>query len=240
MGPQSEEQVSRFPPTLLCLACLALCSSAATAQSITSNPDESRRVVLDYATCVVKRLHDKAAKALLDNADNATIKRDFGRLIDGDCLRFDVDRVKFQADFFRYALADALVRAEFAGGGPADLSDRPPLAHRAAPTPADLAAALAEAKSAKDRDEVQAGFQASQAMAGLSRYGECVVRANPTGARLWILSKPGSTDEAGRIDTLRPSFGACLKDGKVVFSKATLRGTIALNYYRLAHAPVAR
>ena len=222
-------------PRLLVLG-LAMGPGEALAQAGRPSPDEARRLVLDYATCIVERSHDKAAQALLANADDDTIKRDFRRLIDGRCLRFDVDSIGFDADFYRYALADALVAAEFADHGPSDFSDRPPLAHLPSPTPADLDAALAEARSAKARDDATREFQEAQVVAGLSRYGECVVREDPNSARLWLLTRPGSREEASRIDALRPSFGACLKDGTVDFSKATLRGTVALNYYRLAHA----
>jgi hypothetical protein len=223
---------------LLVGASVATSPAAAATDASTIKPDEARKVVLDYAACVVKRAHAKAAEVLLANADNAAILRDFHRLIDSYCVGPGVASIKFDADQFRYALADALVASEFAGGGPADFSDRPPLAHFAEPTPAELASALAKAKSPKQRDRVLSNFHSEEAVAALSRYGECVVRVDPTDARSWILTKPGSPEEATRIDALRASFGACLKSGTVTFSKATLRGTVALNYYRLAHAPI--
>ena len=195
-------------------------------------------MVLDYATCVVKWSHDKAARAVLAAADNEAIRHDLAGFINGDCVALDVVTMKFGGDLYRYALADALVRSEFTDGGPTDFSDRPPLTHRQAPTQTDIDAALANEASVKKRDALMRGFEAQKVVAALSQYGECVVRADPTGARFWILTKPASSEEASRIDALRPSFGACLKDGTVAFSKATLRGTVALNYYRLAHAPV--
>ncbi len=145
--------------------------------------------------------------------------------------------IGFSNDLFRFALADALVASEYASGGPTDFSDRALLTHHSGPTRADLDAALAKEKSAKKRDEVRGWFLQAESSTALSRYGECVARVDPVDARLWMLTKPGSSEEATRIDALRPAFGACLKEGKVAFSKATLRGTVALNYYRLAHAP---
>jgi hypothetical protein len=212
---------------------------AAPAQTYSPKPDQARSIMLDYARCMVKREHDRAAKILLDNADNQTIEREYSRVIDGGCLRMDVDKIEFDDDLYRYALADALVGAEFAVTGPTDFSDRPPLAHLAPPAQADIDAALAKVKPGKKRDALMRGFEAQRVVAGLSQYGECVVRADPTNTRLWILTNPGSPEEAERIDALRHTFGICLKDGKVAFSKATLRGTVALNYYRLAHAPRA-
>lgn len=228
--------MSRLGLALLLLASLAMRPGAALAKAEALSPDDARRVVLDYATCIVKSKHEQAAKSLIVNADSAGIRRDFSRLIDGHCLRPNVDSIEFTADLFRYALADALVAAEFADGGPGDFSDRRPLVHITGPSPADVETALAKAKPGKERDRVLSIYKAAQAAPVLSRYGECVVRHNPTGARLWALTKPGTPEEMSVINALRPSFAHCLKDGTVAFSKATMRGTVALNYYRLAHA----
>lgn len=217
-------------------SCLGFYPAQGWAQSRNVTAEEARDIVAEYATCVVKHNHDKAANVLLLNADTDTIKRDFARLIQPRCVQSGVQSIGFDADQFRYALAGALVSAEFAGDGPSDFSDRPLLTHLPAPARSDLDAALAKAGSAKERDEALSGFRKAEAVAGLSRYGECVVRADPAGARLWVVSELDSREEESRIDALRPSFGACLKDGQVSFSKDTLRGTLALNYYRLAHA----
>ena len=111
------------------------------------------------------------------------------------------------------------------------------MAHLPIPEQSELDTTLAHVKTAKAREDTQNGFEKAKVMGALSRYGECVVRRDPNDSRLWVLTPPDSPDEDGRIDALRPFFGACLKDGKVAFSKATLRGAVALNYYRLAHAP---
>lgn len=223
-------------PLIALVLSVALYPAEVPAKARTASPEEARKIVLDYATCVVKRSHNKAAEALLANADTRTIKRDFRRLINSDCVGSGVS-IDFDADFFRYALADALVSSEFALAGPTDFSDRPLLTHLQPPTQTDLDHALAKVRSAKERDELQRIFRAAQVVPSLSSYGECVVRSDPNDARLWVLSKPGTPEEATRIDALRHSFGACLKDGKITFSRETLRGTVALNYYRLAHAP---
>jgi hypothetical protein len=220
------------------VAMIAICSTAASAKDQGPRADEVRQLVSDYATCIVRHSHDQAAKALLGDSDNLAIKQDFRRLINGDCLRPDVEEIEFGSDLYRYALADALVNAEFAKGGPSDFSDRPPLMNHPGPTQAEIDAAVAAAKSDKKRVAIREAYEEQRIVPALSQYGECVVRLDPADARLWILAKPGSPEEASRIDTLRPSFAACLKEGTVAFSKATLRGTVALNYYQLAHAPV--
>jgi hypothetical protein len=229
--------MKRLLPLVVLALGPALYADAALGKDRVPTPEVSRKLVLDYAMCIVRRSHDKAARSLLLNADNNTIKRDFSRLIEGGCLRSDVASIGFDADLFRYSLANALVAFEFAASGPADFSDRLLLTHLQAPTQADLDTALAKARSSKERDEASINYQKAQSVAALSRYGECVTRSDPGGARLWVLSTPDTRDEEAIIDALRPSFAACLKDGKITFSKTTLRGTVALNYYRLAHAP---
>ena len=43
---------------------------------------------------------------------------------------------------------------------------------------------------------------------------------------------------ARAFDRLMPAFGGCVVAGQsLTFNKSTLRGTIAMNYYRLAHTP---
>lgn len=219
---------------LLLLVSLALAPLSVRAKDPT--PDEARRVSTEYASCIVKHNHDKASEALLADVDNDTLQRKFRGLIDNTCLPSDADSLKFAGDLYRYALADALVAAEFADSGPDDFSDRLPLSHLPSPTQAELDAALAKAGSAKKRDQVLTGFQKKEGVSLLSRYGECVARQDPRDVRLWLLTKPGTPEENGRIDALRPTFAACLEGGTVAFSKATMRGTVALNYYRLAHA----
>lgn len=231
--------MSRTLRGLFLFAGLAIGSTAVSANNLEANPDQARRLVLDYATCIVKSSHAEASNDLLADADNDTISRDFERYIKkGVCVPPNIDTIGFGSDLYRYALADALVASEFAREGPSDFSDRAPLTHHPGPTSADVDAALAKETSAKKRDKVRNLYLQAEGAAVLSRYGECVARRDPVDARLWTLTKPGSAEEGARIDAMRHAFGSCLLEGKVAFSKATLRGTVALNYYRLAHAPV--
>ncbi len=72
--------------------------------------------------------------------------------------------------------------------------------------------------------------------AWLSRYGECVVRQEPAKARYWLLTPPDSPEEISRINDLRPAFADCLNEGTMKFNRTTMRGAVAINYYRLAMA----
>lgn len=211
--------------------------------STAKDEERVRSLVYDYAKCVVRARHDRAAEAIISNVDNAVIAKKYGDLISGDCLARVGGHVKltFTSDLYRYALADALVNADYTQKVVTDFSDRLPLAHHRFEASQDLDAKLAMVKSKKKRAEIQERFHKATTAAWLSRYGECIVREDPVRSRLWLLTPPGGAEETSRIGDLRPAFGHCLDEGKLTFNKVTLRGAVALNYYRLANAtPMAK
>ena len=227
--------VSARLTALAALCAIAFAPCAANSKERTDA--EVRQTGLDFANCVIKDHGTLATEVLLLNISANQIVKDYRRLIDFDCLPNNADKISFGTDLFRYFLADALVNAEFAADGPKDFTDRLALEHLAAPTESELKADLASAKSPKRRAQIEEQYRKSSGVGALSRYGECVVRHDPANSRGWILAKPGTAEEASRIGALRPSFSDCLT-GTISFSKASMRGTVALNYYRLAHARV--
>jgi len=74
----------------------------------------------------------------------------------------------------------------------------------------------------------------------LSTVGECAVRANPRGAHDFLNARLNSKEESAAVQTMMPAFASCLPKGvQVHFNILSLRGTVAVNYYRLALAPKA-
>ena len=201
---------------------------------------ETRRLLHSYGACVVKRQEGRAAQAIIANVDNGELIRRYGSLIDGTCLPAKMGsmvQVRFQGDQYRYALADALVRKQFAATSAPALASVPRLQHR----DPGAAPARVNAKGRPIREkQYQAAlrdFEAEQAYSYLSRYGECVVRVNPAAARDLLLTEPGTAQETERFAALRTAFGTCVReDQKLSLGKLALRGTIAINYYRLARA----
>jgi hypothetical protein len=99
---------------------------------------------------------------------------------------------------------------------------------RAAPTlreaPFDYAALAASAP-----DEWKGRYLAYR------RFGECVVRRDPVAARAMVMGPIGSAGEAGAIQTLGPSFSACIDAGvNANFTKDRLSGVVAEVLYRLS------
>ena len=71
----------------------------------------------------------------------------------------------------------------------------------------------------------------------LSYFGECVVRADPGNSKALLAASPDSRDEGIAIAALGKSLSGCLEAGRTLeLNKTNLRGTVALNYYRLAKA----
>src|SRR3954470_10579322 len=225
---------------------LALLLAASTVQAFPSDgesdysPKEVRTLMYAYAKCVVGREPRRASEALLANIDNATFIKYYGRLIIGECLVREThvaSRMTFKGDLYRYALADALVKRELATHPVPDLSAVPRLSHREpGPEPRPFNA-KGKKLSAREYDEALKNYRQNVTFSFLSKYGECVVRAAPAESRALLATVPDSVEETSRFGALQPALATCMPEGHTVrFGRVALRGSLAINYYRLAHA----
>lgn len=223
----------------------AVCAAPVQAQDLEYSTEQTRALMHEYARCVVKRQGKKASEALLSNVDNGTILRRYGMLIVGDCLadnaKTDTTTMSFAGDLYRYALADALVGQELADTPVPDVSDLPPLDHRDPGEPPRQITASGKKVSKKKYEQALESHNRGVAYAFLGRYGECIIRFDAPGAKALLLTKPDSREEAIRFAALKPALASCLPEGHTLtFGKVPLRGSIAVNYYRLAHAVTGR
>lgn len=211
--------------------------AAAAAPAEEYSPAKRRQVVADFASCVIRRHPQRASQAVLQQLNNDEIIRRQGRLIDSFCVLRDPQgrlTVRLPGPLMRYALADALVRSN-----PTVRVTNPPsiarLDHRNIaeadyrPRPGRRFKPQEAEEKAKSRDEALVHV-------ALSRFGECVVRVSPNAADSLVRSPVYSAAEQVAYRAL--ATATCLQEGqKVEFSRDVLRGTVAMNYYRLAHAP---
>lgn len=229
---------------------LAIQKSSGAASNIRRNPDvekvkpldETRRVAAKYADCVVRKKPAKAALAVLDLVPNKAIIKNYKDLIDRDCFlkasrtAFEA-RLRFPNDHLRYALADALVRKEFPTAPAMDVVNIAPLWHEQF----DAAAYLpppGKKRSAKKQALWNEYALETQASIFISKFGECVVRANQKQTHALLLTEPASDAERAVLKNLAPVLGDCLPAGQSFrANQSMIRGTIAINYYRLAKAP---
>jgi len=215
-------------------------SCPATASEKKSDQKEiaaNRRIMADFAHCVVDAQQKKATEVIVGNIDNSTILKRYGLLIDGDCLGKTAGSVKLTmgGDLFRYALADALFQKNLAKQAPLDFIQVPKLAHISFGDKAAFEARLAKVTNKRKRDKIQYDFDQYNGTVYLSRYGECVVRLKPVAAHNLLLTPVASLDEAQAIGPLRPALAECLIPGRTVsFNAAMIRGISAINYVRLA------
>lgn len=222
-------------PTSLLLAAAVAAQGPESDYSI----GETRKLIHAYGTCIVKKQPARASEAVLRNLGNSDLLRAYPQLIDGACLSQQAGRgvlARFKGDQYRYALAEGLVRRTSAEAL-AQLDAVPRLEHRdAGEAPSKLDKKGRPLKPARYEAALLAHQQA-EAYAYLSRYGECVVRSDPAGARALLFSDPLTSEENNRFSALRTALGTCLPEGATLqFGKLALRGTIAVNYYRLALA----
>lgn len=201
---------------------------------------ETRALTHAYAQCVVKRAQAKASEAIAANVDNTTILRDYRMLIRAECLTRQIHQstqVRFTGDLYRYALADALVNRELAAQPAPNLDSVPRLVHRDPGAPPQAVDAKGRKLGKRKLEAAREAYGRDVAYAFLSNYGECTVRADTAGAKALLVTTADSAEETARFTALRPAFSRCLPEGKTLsFGKVALRGSVAINYYRLAHA----
>ncbi len=197
----------------------------------------NRKIMANFARCVVDTQLKKATEVIVANIDNSGIQKRYGLLIDGECLAktADVATLTMGGDLFRYALADAFFQKNLARKTLLDFAQVPKLAHLSFGDRAAFENALTKITNKRKRDKMQYDFDEYNGTVYLSRYGECVVRLNPAAARNLLLTPVASPDEAKAIGPLRPALAECLMPGRTVsFNAAMVRGISAINYVRLA------
>ncbi|MBS3930531.1 MAG: hypothetical protein KGZ65_04790 [Sphingomonadales bacterium] len=208
---------------------------------------EYREDVRSYATCTVRNHHDRARELVLANVDNHTMERKFADIYTSKKLAFIFgckelmlrgdQGIVVDPDLYRASLADVLVNKDLKVVEVGSFDSVGPLTHLAPQSASDFEAAYAKARSNAAKETVKKARDASVAKAWLSQFGECVVRRDQATAKEWLLTKPESAEEASAIGKATPALGACLVAGeKLTFDKHVLRGTVAINYYRLAMA----
>jgi hypothetical protein len=218
----------RFVIVVVCSTLINLGSIQMAVAQPSPSQRELRQMAYKFGTCVVKHQAARASKAVLENSDNLTLKLHYSRLFDGECL----DRrgaLAFPESFYLYTLADALVARELTNAPAPNVSKVPPLEHSSAAPFSDL-------KRKFGYDVALRATNDAEAARPINEFGECVVRESPANAKALLMTEPGSAAESARFEALQAALSVCAQEKTMELSKILLRGTIALNYYRLAQA----
>lgn len=199
--------------------------------------DDSRKAVSDYARCVVKKRRVMASDAVVSTVGNYDLLKAYPKLIDSDCVSGQVGRMAFAGDLFRYAMADALLRDEIATQPTVEPNLLAPIDHYEPTEMPSMTNDKGRRISKKKYEQSLRYFGTALAYAQVSRFGECVVRANPAGAKALLLTDVTTDAERAAMVPLNLALANCLNAGeRLTLTKEVLRGTVALNYYRLSKA----
>jgi hypothetical protein len=206
---------------------LAACGIPSSVVAKTFSATETRIAVGKFAACVVRK-RTAVARELVLKDDNGP---QLHKILDGGCIPpVEAQRTQmvFPAGNAILALAEALVRKDFADAKFDDFSSVPALKYslddHLIGTPVDGE----QAENRKTRMSI-AFF--------LRVFGECVVRHDPQNAQMLLLSSWDSVEEKEATTRLGDAMSVCLPAEQTIkLTKDNLRGGLALNYYRLAYA----
>lgn len=214
------------------------------AQRVDTREYEENRVRViqaQYGECVVKKQPAEAARFVITpRFDRAEMRRILPKLGDSWCLLIASSafgsQMSFPGDTMRYTLADALVRREFASASPS-LKDAGPIVQPVLDESEYVPKPGRRAKQS-ELNELADNRQKRVATIYMAHFGECVVRANSKASYALLMARSATPQESAALSDLKPAFANCLEVGQTFsLNKATLRGTVAMNFYRLAHAP---
>ncbi|MEQ1496249.1 MAG: hypothetical protein ABL912_10895 [Novosphingobium sp.] len=240
----------RHTLSILLLGSAVVVGSRAYAEPMMGSRGELLGYVQAYAGCTVRYSHKRAQELVLSNVADDQMESDFKDIYVSSPLVWvsgcrelvirDGVAFRLQPGMYRAALAESLIATDLKDAPIADLSLRAPLQHWQPESEASLGQRLAAASSDRLRANIETKHNAEISKIWLAAYGECVVRKDSIGSWGWAMSKSGSRDEVVAIARLKTALGDCLTSGRTLnFPKDVLRGTVAINYYRLAKAPAA-
>lgn len=217
---------------------LLVSATAATAVPRLSEED-SRRALADYARCAAAEQPELASRAVVEEWSGGALSDKGRTMLEGDCLRAAglVSRMRFRAENLRAALAEQLIRGDPSlAPDPAQLAILAPLNYHL-PWPVRTVDGKGRPLKAK---AIQAQTEAFNQRAGIiagQHVAECVVKANPHGVRAVFTTKVASKEETAALSAIGGQFAPCIPAGKQMsFDRNSLRGILALAYYRLAMA----
>lgn len=161
-------------------------------------------------------------------------------LFEAGCFKpgpdLDLSSLRYNLDLARYGLAEALAPRALKGSLPAGIAAVPPLAHSTVEFDEQAFQRSARYKQLGPKSLTQARAEVAS-YKFLTRFGECVVRRNPTAAHRLVMAPVDSAEERLAMAGVRPQLGLCIGEGqKLGMNLPMLRGSLAYNLYRLASA----
>lgn len=200
---------------------------------------DTRQIIAEFARCVVKRHRTEVAQLVLSGVSNPTGRK----VADPDCLWDTMAKadaavaLSLPPTIFEYALADVLVKDEFPKFDASLITTAGPI-RQPVLDPTLFAPKPGKHYGPEELQELERTKAKMIAGIAFSQFGECVARADPVGSYALLGTEPTSPAEGAAIQALMPALAGCLDQGEQFDANRTnIRGIIAVNLYRLAHAP---
>ncbi len=217
---------------------IALVGASALAPAVMANPSahEARAVLQTYGQCIVKREPDVAKAYVLSGEFYNRNDPQHRLLVQRECLPDAARTLGMSNGVLGGAIADELFQQNAAAMTTTDFAAVPAL-HYAEPWAVRTTNRDGEALKPEQIEAQQKRFAEKQGEVLRARLGECVVRAAPAASRGVLVTPIDTPAELQALQTLGTALAGCLPAGQTIgFDRMTLRGTLAVAYYRLSIA----
>jgi len=221
---------------LLAVSVLAAGQPVAARQAQAGDPAEIRAALNFYGTCIVKREGEIASKTVLSGQFMDPRSDEGKRLVQKECLADRVAIARFGDSALKGAMADALVNRSL-GRLTATSFDGVPALTYGEPWPVRLTDQNGNNLPAERIAAQQRAYDEKLREVARARMAECVTRAAGPQVRAMLTTPAASAAELAALQSVAPSLSGCLPAGQTIgFDRMTLRGALAVAYYRLASA----
>lgn len=221
---------------LLAVAVLAAGQPAAARQARAADPAEIRAALGFYGACIVKREGEIASKTVLSGEFLDTRSDEGKRLVQKECLADRVTVARFNDAALKGAMADALVARSLDRLTATSFDGVPALTY-AEPWPVRLTDRNGSDLSPERIAAQQRKYDEKLGEVARAKMAECVTRTAGTQVRAMLATPAASAAELAALQAVAPSLSGCLPAGQTIgFDRMTLRGALAVAYYRLASA----
>lgn len=233
------------------LAATGLAVFAAAASAATPDSRLMRQALADYGSCIVKREPVKARAFVLSGGFLSRRDQDEQMLLSPECNVADQlfragfaeqrgmanrARLRLPDVMIRWAIGQALFDRDVAKLGGGSFAAVPALTYEE-PFPVRTTTKDGDPLPAERIAEQQRRFDEKAGDVALARVGECVVRADGAAARAALITAQDTPEELAALKALAPALSNCLPKGQTLgFDRMSLRGSLAVAYYRLASA----
>lgn len=230
---------------------VALATSAVAVSAATPDAKAFRKALADYGTCIVKWEPVKTRDFVLsggfinrrDSGENVLLSREC--MPGEEIIRAGLAarggmatraRLRLPDVMIRWAIAGALFDRDAAKLTQTNFAGIPQLAYEE-PFPVRTTTKDGDPIPAERIAEQQKRFDEKASDVALAKVGECVARTDGAGTRAALLTPINTAAELAAMKALAPALSNCLPKGQTIgFDRMSLRGTLAVAFYRLASA----